>query len=37
MCLLQQLGQRLRTSDDLRDLVLSLAASDAALFIKETP
>jgi hypothetical protein len=34
-CSLGQLGDRFRKSDDLRDLVVTLASSDAALFIKE--
>ncbi len=36
-CSLQRLMQRFRQSDDLKDLLLSLASDDSALFIQETP
>jgi hypothetical protein len=35
-CLLSQMKAGFRQKDDLRDLVLTIASSDAALFIKET-
>ncbi len=34
-CLVDQLKTRFKKNDDLRDLVLAIASSDAALFIKE--
>jgi hypothetical protein len=36
-CLVADLRSRLKRSDDLRELVVALASSDAALFVKETP
>jgi Protein of unknown function (DUF1592)/Protein of unknown function (DUF1588)/Protein of unknown function (DUF1595) len=36
-CNLQRLGTRFRTSDDMKDLLLSLTTDDNTLFIQDTP